>query len=302
MAQASGYSSGSNYGQQGSAADSAAAAAAAGAGGAGDFQLNGLNSGADGSAGASASANAAETAGVGASTYGSNNNLPYAPQNTRGNSISSSITYPNNKGEILIHRPAAIIVKRPPTRVVVNHPPLVVKPAPVVLHKPPAVVLRKVVVKHHPRPVKVEPVYVNVVKPPAEKYFVNEKQQQFSAQSAGFAPINLGPGAFANAPGAFSLNNAASFAPLGSAASANGANAGAGQGSAASASADGAANAGYQLLPGSNGLAALANIPGYGGNAPAPAYGSSSYGAPSYWKSSSHLVHTVDEVVVARSL
>lgn len=96
----------------------------------------------------------------------------------QGKTSYSSLTIPSSKGEILIHRPAPIIVKRPPTKVLVNHPPLVVKPAPVILHKPPPVVVRKVFVKHHPRPVKVEPVYVNVVKPPAENYYVNEKPQK----------------------------------------------------------------------------------------------------------------------------
>uniref|UniRef100_T1GV54 Uncharacterized protein n=1 Tax=Megaselia scalaris TaxID=36166 RepID=T1GV54_MEGSC len=95
-----------------------------------------------------------------------------------GKTSYSSLTIPSSKGEILIHRPAPIIVKRPPTKVLVNHPPLVVKPAPVILHKPPPVVVRKVFVKHHPRPVKVEPVYVNVVKPPADHYYVNEKPQK----------------------------------------------------------------------------------------------------------------------------
>uniref|UniRef100_A0A1A9W924 DUF4794 domain-containing protein n=1 Tax=Glossina brevipalpis TaxID=37001 RepID=A0A1A9W924_9MUSC len=123
-------------------------------------------------------------------SYGDNRpNIPYSSANTHGDSTSSSVTYPNNKGEILIHRPAPIIVKRPPTKVLVNHPPLVVKPAPVVLHKPPAVVMRKVYVKHHPRPVKVEPVYVNVVKPPAEKYFVNEKQNQYQSPQP-YAPAD----------------------------------------------------------------------------------------------------------------
>uniref|UniRef100_A0A1A9V0H5 DUF4794 domain-containing protein n=1 Tax=Glossina austeni TaxID=7395 RepID=A0A1A9V0H5_GLOAU len=123
-------------------------------------------------------------------SYGSSGqNSPYASENAHGDRASSSVTYPNNKGEILIHRPAPIIVKRPPTKVLVNHPPLVVKPAPVVLHKPAAVVMRKVYVKHHPRPVKVEPVYVNVVKPPAEKYYVNEKQHQYQ-NSQSYAPAD----------------------------------------------------------------------------------------------------------------
>ncbi|XP_037937781.1 chorion protein S38-like [Teleopsis dalmanni] len=200
-----------------------------------------------------------------------NKNVPYSPANTRGNTVTSSITYPQNKGEILIHRPAAIIVKRPPTKVLVNHPPLVVRPAPVVLHKPPAVVLRKVLVKHHPRPVKVEPVYVNVVKPPAEKYFVNEKQQQLAGAQlpsvpVGFAPIgNLPASAAASADGSLS-SGLAGLSGLGNSPAA-----------AAAGPAGASANTGgYQLLPGSHGLASLAGITGQGGYAPSP------YGAPNY--------------------
>ncbi|TMW44519.1 hypothetical protein DOY81_010396 [Sarcophaga bullata] len=227
----------------------------------GEYQLQGNGhvglGDASSSATAGASANAGDVAAGFASalpsSLGSNQNIPYQPGNTRGNSVSSSISYPNNKGEILIHRPAAIIVKRPPTKVVVNHPPLVVKPAPVVLHKPPAVVVRKVFVKHHPRPVKVEPVYVNVVKPPAEKYFVNEKQQKFSSPQTGYAPVNVnaGFGSLGNSGSATDVDNAA-------------------------------ANAGYQLLQNNQGLAALANLSGSGGYSQGGASAHSSYSGSSY--------------------
>lgn len=241
--------------------------------------MGGDGAGASASAGASANAGdvAAGFAGASHGGYGSSQNIPYQPANTRGNSISSSISYPNNKGEILIHRPAAIIVKRPPTKVVVNHPPLVVKPAPVVLHKPPAVVVRKVFVKHHPRPVKVEPVYVNVVKPPAEKYFVNEKQQAAYAPQAGFAPVSVNAGGLGGA-GLGGLGGAG----LGGLGGAFGAGAGAGGAAGGSAGFGGAgvdsaaANAGYQLLQNNQGLAALANLSGSGsyGQAPAPSHSS----------------------------
>lgn len=222
-AQVYGYSAGSGYQNQEHAADA----------GAGEY-----GHAADGGA----SAGAAVEADGGAA--GASQSIPYQPANTRGNTISSSISHPNNKGEILIHRPAAIIVKRPPTKVVVNHPPLVVKPAPVVLHKPPAVIVRKVFVKHHPRPVKVEPVYVNVVKPPAEKYFVNEKQQAaYAAQ--GYAPVNVN-------------------ADYGSAGhSVNG-------------------ESGYHLLQNSHGLAGLASLSGSAGYGQGSASSHSSYNAPSY--------------------
>ncbi|KAH8411853.1 hypothetical protein KR215_012115 [Drosophila sulfurigaster] len=250
------------------------AVAGASAGGAGEFGGNGGLGHGDGAAAGSLAGNgeAAGLAQSGQSSYGSDQNIPYKPVNTKGNTLTSSITYPQNKGEILIHRPAPIIVRRPPTKVLVNHPPLVVKPAPVVLHKPPAIVLRKVYVKHHPRRVKVEPVFVNVVKPPAEKYFVNENKQGYGQGNHGShgqghggahiprpgpivaGPQNLGPGPAipAYASGADSA----------------------------------AASAGYSLLQGGNhGLSALANIAGeregnnyggqrehYGGQHSAPAY------------------------------
>ncbi|KAL7745596.1 hypothetical protein ACLKA6_009818 [Drosophila palustris] len=275
-----GYGSGGqgygSSGQQSYSSSGDGAAAGANAGGAG------LDDGA--SAGSLAgNGEAAGLAQAGQSTYGSDQNIPYKPVNTKGNTLTSSITYPQNKGEILIHRPAPIIVRRPPTKVLVNHPPLVVKPAPVVLHKPPAIVLRKVYVKHHPRRVKVEPVFVNVVKPPAEKYFVNENKQGYGQSSHGAGHSHghdhaHGHGHHAR-PGPIVAGPQHSAGPA-LPAYASGAD-------------SAAASAGYQLLQGGNhGLSALANIAGeregnygqhqsqhYGGPAQS---GPGAYSAPSY--------------------
>ncbi|KAH8416408.1 hypothetical protein KR222_002810 [Zaprionus bogoriensis] len=286
-----GYSAGGPQGYS-SSSDGADAAAAASAGGAGEYSnAGGLGEGAAagslaggalaGGALAGPLAGGADAAGLaqsGQSSYGSDQNIPYKPVNTKGNTLTSSITYPQNKGEILIHRPAPIIVRRPPTKVLVNHPPLVVKPAPVVLHKPPAIVLRKVYVKHHPRRVKVEPVFVNVVKPPAEKYFVNENKQGYGQGSHGAGP-NQGAGHISR-PGPI-VAGPQQLGPGGPALPAY-----------ASGADSAAASAGYQLLQGGNhGLSALANIAGeregnYGGQS--QQYGSAgqsgpgAYAAPSY--------------------
>ncbi|XP_034490621.1 chorion protein S38 [Drosophila innubila] len=283
-------SGGQGYGSSGQQSYSNSgdgAAAGASAGGAGEFANDGALS-ADGAAAGSLAGNgeAAGLAQTGQSTYGSDQNIPYKPVNTKGNTLTSSITYPQNKGEILIHRPAPIIVRRPPTKVLVNHPPLVVKPAPVVLHKPPAIVLRKVYVKHHPRRVKVEPVFVNVVKPPAEKYFVNENKQGYGQASHGHAGHSGHSGhghghghgnGHHGRPGPIVAGPQHSGPALPAYAS--------GADSAA-------ASAGYQLLQGGNhGLSALANIAGeregnYGGQShqyggPAQS-GPGAYSAPSY--------------------
>ncbi|KAH8288190.1 hypothetical protein KR054_008274 [Drosophila jambulina] len=284
-------SGGHGSGSDGADAASAAAAAAGSTGGAGGEYgsagagSQGLESGAD--AAGVAQAGGQGGYGSGQSSYGSDQNIPYKPVNTKGNTLTSSITYPQNKGEILIHRPAPIIVKRPPTKVLVNHPPLVVKPAPVVLHKPPAIVLRKVYVKHHPRRVKVEPVFVNVVKPPAEKYFVNENKQGYGQGHSGSGHGHGGHGHGGHGHG----GHGHGAGPHGS---------GHGQhdgGRALPAYASGAdsaaASAGYQLLQsGNQGLSALANIAGeregpYGSGHGHQHYGagpsaSGSYAAPSY--------------------
>ncbi|KAH8304705.1 hypothetical protein KR044_000701 [Drosophila immigrans] len=256
--------------------DGAVAGASAGGVNGGEFVGNGVHG--DGASAGALGGNV-EAAGIaqgGQSSYGSDQNIPYKPVNTKGNTLTSSITYPQNKGEILIHRPAPIIVRRPPTKVLVNHPPLVVKPAPVVLHKPPAIVLRKVYVKHHPRRVKVEPVFVNVVKPPAEKYFVNENKQGYGqgnhgshgqhghggvAHHARPGPIVAGPQNLGSGPALPAYASGADSA---------------------------AASAGYSLLQGGNhGLATLANIAGerdghnYGGQREQH-YGGSQHSAPSY--------------------
>ncbi|KAI8034322.1 chorion protein S38 [Drosophila gunungcola] len=263
-----GPGSGGHSGGSDGAADaaSAAAAAAGGAGGAG-----GEYSGAGASAGALESqADAAGVAQAGQSSYGSDQNIPYKAVNTKGNTLTSSITYPQNKGEILIHRPAPIIVKRPPTKVLVNHPPLVVKPAPVVLHKPPAIVLRKVYVKHHPRRVKVEPVFVNVVKPPAEKYFVNENKQGYGQGSQSHGHGGHGHGGHGHGGHGHSAGPHSGPHDGGRALPAY-----------ASGADSAAASAGYQLLQsGNQGLSALANIAGEGQYGPAaPSHGHQHYSA-----------------------
>ncbi|XP_043658932.1 chorion protein S38 [Drosophila teissieri] len=282
--QSYGAESGNGVSDGGADAASAAAAAAGGAGGAGG-EYGGAN------AGAGALESGADAAGVaqaGQSSYGSDQNIPYKPVNTKGNTLTSSITYPQNKGEILIHRPAPIIVKRPPTKVLVNHPPLVVKPAPVVLHKPPAIVLRKVYVKHHPRRVKVEPVFVNVVKPPAEKYFVNENKQGYGqgSQSHGHGGHGHGSHGHGHSGHGHGGHGAGPHGP-------GPHDGGRALPAYASGADSAAASAGYQLLQsGNQGLPALANIAGEreGPYGPGPSHqhysagpaGHGGYAAPAY--------------------
>lgn len=77
-------------------------------------------------------------------------------------------------GETIIHKPSHIIVNQPPTRLIINHPPLIVKPSPVILHHGGKIIHKHVAHKFLPRPVQVRPVYVKVVKPIEKKVLIEK--------------------------------------------------------------------------------------------------------------------------------
>lgn len=90
-------------------------------------------------------------------------------------------------GETIVHKPAHIIVNQPPTRLLIHHAPLIVKPSPLVVHQPGKLIKKTLTRNFLPRPVQVQPVYVRMVKPiekkvliskPAEKPGCSEKVEQ----------------------------------------------------------------------------------------------------------------------------
>lgn len=77
--------------------------------------------------------------------------------------------------ETVIHKPSHVIVNQPPTKVLIHHAPLIVKPSAVVFHRAGKTIHRPVTHKYLPRPVQVRPVYVKLVRPIEKKVLV-EKQ------------------------------------------------------------------------------------------------------------------------------
>lgn len=77
--------------------------------------------------------------------------------------------------ETIVHRQSPIIIRRPPTRVLINHPPMVVKPSPVIFHREGTRVEAPVKHIHLPRKVKVHPYVVEKEIPIEKKIIVENK-------------------------------------------------------------------------------------------------------------------------------
>lgn len=90
--------------------------------------------------------------------------------------LKTITTTTKGRAETIIHKPSHIIVNQPPTRVLIHHPPLIVRPAPVVLHRGGKTIHRPVSHQHLPRKVVVKPVYETIVKPIEKKILVDSKK------------------------------------------------------------------------------------------------------------------------------
>lgn len=86
-------------------------------------------------------------------------------------------TVTQEAGETIVHKPAHIIVNQPPTRLLIHHAPLIVKPSPLVLHQPGKKVENQITRNYLPRPVQVNPVYVRLVKPIEKKVLISKTPQ-----------------------------------------------------------------------------------------------------------------------------
>lgn len=80
----------------------------------------------------------------------------------------------NEGAQTVIHRPAHIVVNQPPTRLIINHPPLIVKPSAIVLHTGGKTIKKLITKEFLPRPVHVRPVIVRIVKPIEKKVLISK--------------------------------------------------------------------------------------------------------------------------------
>lgn len=84
------------------------------------------------------------------------------------------------RAETVVHKPSHIIVNQPPTKVLIHHPPLIVKPSPVVFHRAGKTIHRPVKHQYLPRKVEERKVYHTVVKPIEKKVLIDSKKTETS--------------------------------------------------------------------------------------------------------------------------
>lgn len=77
--------------------------------------------------------------------------------------------------ETFVHRQSPIIIRRPPTRVLIPHPPIVVQTSPIIYQRDGTVVKEPVIHRHLPRKVKVHPYVVEVEKPVEKKIIIDNQ-------------------------------------------------------------------------------------------------------------------------------
>lgn len=77
-------------------------------------------------------------------------------------------------GETIIHKPGPIYVNQPPTRVLIHHAPLIVRPAPVVLNQGEKTIHNHITRQYMPREIKDRHVYIRLVKPIEKKILISK--------------------------------------------------------------------------------------------------------------------------------
>lgn len=82
--------------------------------------------------------------------------------------------------EKVIHKPANILVKRPPTEILIHHAPLIVKPSSVTFHNPGRIIHRPHIQHNLPQKYHIRPVYINIVKPIRKNVLLTKKSNDSS--------------------------------------------------------------------------------------------------------------------------
>lgn len=96
--------------------------------------------------------------------------------------------YPNMAtGEFVVHHPAPVIIKRRPTNVYITYPPLVVKPSPVIFHRPAPTVVPKVIYKKHPQQIKIQPMFIRVIKPTKKEMVRDDCHDETATDNRNYA-------------------------------------------------------------------------------------------------------------------
>lgn len=104
-------------------------------------------------------------------------------------------------GETFVHHPGSILINQPPTRLIINHAPFIVKPSPVVLNQGGKTITKALTRKYLPSQIQLRPVIVRVVKPIEKKVFLDKPAPACGSESYASNPAIPSPCAqYAAAP------------------------------------------------------------------------------------------------------
>lgn len=77
-------------------------------------------------------------------------------------------------GETFVHQPGEIYISQPPTRLIINHAPYIVRPSPIILNQGGKTITHEFIRKIMPGQIQYRPVIVRVVKPIEKKVLIDK--------------------------------------------------------------------------------------------------------------------------------
>lgn len=104
-----------------------------------------------------------------------------APQSDQPCQVETNTEVIQTPGETFVHQPGEILISQPPTRLVINHAPYIVRPAPIILNQGGKTITNAYTRKILPGAIQLRPVIVRIVKPIEKKVFIDKPVQPGSS-------------------------------------------------------------------------------------------------------------------------
>lgn len=105
------------------------------------------------------------------------------PQSDQPCNVETSTEVIQSPGETFVHQPGEILISQPPTRLVINHAPYIVRPAPIVLNQGGKTITNAYTRKIMPGQIQYRPVIVRIVKPIERKVLIDKPNGPCGSQS-----------------------------------------------------------------------------------------------------------------------
>lgn len=115
--------------------------------------------------------------------------LETLPQSDQPCRVETNTEVVQQPGETFVHHPGPIYINQPPTRLVINHAPFVIRPSPIALHQGGRTITKEYTKKFLPSPIQVRPIIVRIVKPIEKKVLIEKATQCPQPQSYVVNPV-----------------------------------------------------------------------------------------------------------------